>query len=282
MEVFMKKKNLLIPLYGVFMGISDSIPGVSGATIALILGIYQNFISAWSFVFSNLFKFETLTKSRELRFLIMLYIGVFLGIFTTLGFINFLINNYQTSVFSFFSGLIIGSIFFLGSDLFKNVDFKNMQKSKYVSFFISAAIGFLVAFYISGAKFLLEQHGFLIIFSSGFLAISAMILPGISGAYVLLLLNQYSYIVKAVNDFDFSVLIIFVLGIVLGLGSMSKLLKWVLDKFYLATMFFLIGLMVGGLRAPISKIDNFVSFLIFGLIGAFVIVIIEKSGRINK
>jgi putative membrane protein len=282
MEVFMKKRNLLIPLYGVFMGISDSIPGVSGATIALILGIYENFISAWSFVFSNLLNFKTLTKSREFRFLILLYIGVFLGMFSTLGFIDFLINNYQTSVFSFFSGLIIGSIFFLGSDILKNPDFKNTQKSKYLSFFISAAIGFLVAFYISGAKFLVEQHGFLIIFSSGFLAISAMIVPGISGAYVLLLLNQYSYIVKAVNDFNFSVLITFVLGIVLGLASISRLLKWVLDKFYLATMFFLMGLMVGGLRAPISKIDNFVSFLIFALIGAIVIIIIERFGRINR
>ncbi|PNR96128.1 DUF368 domain-containing protein [Petrotoga olearia] len=278
----MKKKNFLIPLYGVFMGVSDSIPGVSGATIALILGIYQNFISAWSFVFSNLFNFKTLMKSHELRFLILLYIGVFLGMFSTLGFIDFLLTNYQTIVFSFFSGLIIGSIFFLGSDLFKNVDFKNTQKSKYVSFFISATIGFLVAFYISGAEFLLDQHDFPIIFSSGFLAISAMILPGISGAYVLLLLNQYSYIVKAVTDFNFSVLITFVLGIVLGLACMSKLLKWVLDKFYLATMFFLMGLMVGGLRAPISKIDNFVSFLIFGLMGAFVIVIIERFGRNNK
>jgi len=278
----MKKKNALIPLYGVFMGISDSIPGVSGATIALILGIYENFISAWSFVFSNLLSFKTLTKSKELRFLIMLYIGVFLGMFSTLGFIDFLINNYQTIVFSFFSGLIIGSIFFLGSDLFKNVNFKITQKSTYIPFFISAIIGFLAAFYISGAKFLLDQHDLIIIFSSGFLTISAMVLPGISGAYVLLLLNQYSYIVKAVNDLNLSVLITFVLGIVLGLASMSKLLKWVLDKFYLITMFFLMGLMVGGLRAPISKIDSFVSFLIYGLVGTLVIVIIERIGRSNK
>lgn len=278
----MKKKNLLIPLYGLFMGISDSIPGVSGATIALILGIYKDFIFAWSFIFSNLFNLKTLIKSKEFKFLIILYIGVFLGMFSTLGFIDFLINSYQTSVFSFFSGLIIGSIFFLGSDIFKNVYSKNTQKSKYVSFFISSTIGFLVAFYISGAQFLLEQHSFLIIFLSGFLAISAMIVPGISGAYVLLLLNQYSYIVKAVNDLNFSVLIIFVLGLVLGLASMSRLLKWVLDKFYLQTIFFLMGLMVGGLRAPISKIDNFVSFLIFGLIGCLVIIIIEKLGRNNK
>lgn len=275
----MKDKKVLTPVYGFLMGISDSIPGVSGATIALILGIYETFISSWSYVFSNLFNLKILVKSKELRFLVILYIGVLIGIFASLGFIDFLMNNYQNAVFSFFFGLIIGSIFFVCSDLFKNKLIINSKSRNVIIPLVFTILGFMLAFYVSGAKFLLLENSSLITFLSGFLAISAMIVPGISGAFVLLILNQYSYIVKAVNELNLQVLLIFIIGAIIGLAVMSRFLKWVLDKYYVLTMSFMIGLMIGGLRAPLLKIDSFIPFIIFSVVGIVTIVSIERLGH---
>src|SRR5690606_22262575 len=101
-------KQLITIVHGIFMGVADSIPGVSGATIALMLGIYGKFVNSWSYFFSNLFNFKKLFNSDEFKFLLFLYIGVAIGLLSSLGFIDYLMTHFPNAFFSFFAGLIIG------------------------------------------------------------------------------------------------------------------------------------------------------------------------------
>ena len=277
----MNLKKFVIFIDGILMGIADSIPGISGATIALIVGIYEKFISSWSYFFSNIAHLKKLIKSKEFRFLLILYIGVFVGLFASLNVIGFLMTNYENGVFSFFTGLIIASIFFLFSEISKK-EKHEVSQNKTILLIFSTVLGFLLAFYISGLKTLTVDHSLPVILLSGFFAICAMVLPGISGSFVLLMMNQYDYIVKAVNELNFVVLIVFVLGAILGIAVMSKFLQWLLKKFYAFTMYFLIGLMAGGLRAPLSRIDNLMVLIIFGLIGVLFVVLLERLGRKSR
>ncbi|PNR94601.1 DUF368 domain-containing protein [Petrotoga sp. 9PWA.NaAc.5.4] len=277
----MNLQKFIVFIDGILMGIADSIPGISGATIALIVGIYEKFISSWSYFFSNISHLKKLIKSKEFRFLLILYIGVFVGLFASLNVIGFLMTNYENGVFSFFTGLIIASIFFLFGEISKK-EKHEVSQNKTILFIFSSVLGFLLAFYISGLKTLTVDHSLPVILLSGFFAICAMVLPGISGSFVLLMMNQYDYIVKAVNELNFIVLMVFVLGAILGIAVMSKFLQWLLKKFYAFTMYFLIGLMVGGLRAPLSRIDNLTVLIIFGLIGVLFVVLLERLGRKSR
>lgn len=271
-------KQLITIVHGIFMGVADSIPGVSGATIALMLGIYGKFVNSWSYFFSNLFNFKKLFNSDEFKFLLFLYIGVAIGFLSSLGFIDYLMTHFPNAIFSFFAGLIIGGIIFLFTDLLKKKKEIKNNSSPLINVF-SLIIGFSIAFYISGAQFLIMDHSLPIIFFSGVCAMSAMVMPGMSGAFVLLMMNQYSYIVNAVNEFRFSVILVFILGAVVGLAFMSKLLKWLLDKYYIYTMMCLIGLMIGGLRAPILNVNNWFIFVIYVIIGIVSSLLIEWFGR---
>lgn len=272
-------KKLITLVYGLLMGIADAIPGVSGATIALMLGIYEDFVNSWSFFFSNLFNFKKLFTSKEFKFLIFLYLGVIIGLLLSLGFIDFFMTNYPNAIFSFFAGLIIGGILFLITDFFKKKNEIKKDRTNIIICVFFLFLGFVIAFYISGAQFLIMEHSLPIIFVSGVCAISAMIMPGISGAFVLLMMNQYSYIVNAVNEFKIGVILTFILGAAVGLAFMSKLLKWLLDKFYLYTMMCLIGMMIGGLRAPILKVNNWLFFFIYVFMGIICSLLIEWFGR---
>lgn len=271
-------KQLITIVHGIFMGVADAIPGVSGATIALMLGIYGNFVNSWSYFFSNVFNFKKLFKSTEFKFLFFLYVGAAIGLLSTLGFIDYLMTNFPNAIFSFFAGLIIGGIIFLFTDFLKKKNEIKNNSSLLINAF-SLIGGFLIAFYISGAQFLIVDHSLPIIFFSGICAVSAMVMPGISGAFVLLMINQYSYIVNAVNEFRFSVILVFILGAVVGLAFMSKLLKWLLDKYYIYTMMCLIGMMTGGLRAPILNVNNWYIFVIYVIIGIVSSLLIEWFGR---
>ncbi len=267
----MKNKGILgnvkLFLSGCLMGISDAIPGVSGATIAIILGIYEELISSISFIFSNLKKPLELIKSKELKFLLNIYSGVLIALFIILMIINYFISNYKEFLFSFFIGLIIASIFVL-INRNKNYISNNISKSA-----IFGIIGIVIGFLIMSLEIVLS-HSYLIIFISGFLAISAMILPGISGSYVLLMMNQYEFIVDRVTSLDFLVILVLGIGMFIGLFIMSKIISKFLKKYHDKTIILLIGLMIGGMRGPISQLGDDFSIL-FGIIGCLVILAID-------
>lgn len=281
-----KNKSLLTILDGFFMGLADSVPGISGGTIALILGIYEQLISSISFFFSNLLKIGKLVRSNEFKFLVKLVVGIAIGILLSLKTIDFLIKNYESSIFSFFTGLIIASVFVVTRRVLRDQKQKNIgsltreskSRKKNIMFLtLFVVLGFLFGFLISSLDFIINNHSLFMIFFSGIFAISAMILPGISGAYILVLLNQYSYIVNAVSDIHLSIILVFIVGCILGLAMLSKFLKYFLSKHYEKTMFFLIGLMIGGLKSPIANINNSISLLIFGTIGFLLIIILDRS-----
>ncbi len=265
--------KIRIFFYGCLMGISDAIPGVSGATIALILGIYEKLIKSISYVLSTMQSPLDLLKSQELKFLVNLYLGVFFALFLVIELMNNLINNYQAQVFSFFVGLIAMSIYMLSTQ----------NRSILSGCLLFIGMGILTGGIISSVNTVAIDHSAPIIFISGFFAFSAMILPGISGSYVLLMLNQYQYLVGEVSEVNISVITVFTTGVLMGLCAMSKFLNWLLKKYHDQTITFLIGLMIGGLGTPIKKINGDIfSLLFFGAIGAGVLLLISRFSSVPK
>lgn len=258
------KDKILIFFKGMMMGLADLIPGVSGGTIALIVGIYDELIDSLSALFSNIHRFFRFVKEEPFMFLLTLYLGVFTSIFLFSNLVKFLLASYVLQTFAFFTGLVFASAILL----FKRVKFS----AKHL---LIAAIGFIVGSLITGFSAALN-HSLLTTFFSGFIAICAMILPGISGAFVLTMLGQYRYIINALTSFNMFVLLVFVVGILLGLFIMSRFLKWLLARYHNGTLYFLIGLMIGGARNLLSYASRgYVTFSIFAVIGFVFVLALE-------
>jgi putative membrane protein len=235
---------------GILMGISDIIPGVSGGTIAFILGIYERLINAIKNInfdlVTSLFKkeFKENLKKVDLGFLIPLGIGMVGAVVLASQFVPYLLDNFPAYTFAFFFGLILGSI---------KLIHKKSKRFK-ISRFMLGIIGFLIAFFIAGLKGLGASHSYYIIFFSGFIAIAAMLLPGVSGSFILLLLGQYKFMLEVLRGLKIVYIIVFLTGAVCGLLSFSRLLSYLLKKYHSATIWFLLGLMLGALRVPFSNI----------------------------
>ena len=273
-------ENFLVMLRGFFMGIADIIPGVSGGTIALITGIYSKLIDTISkisdFVLSLIKMDKKNTKKNfkkiDFWFIIPLIVGIGLAFLIFSGIIIFMLNNYTASIYSFFFGLILASSFFVAKKI------KKLKK-------LINIVSFMVGLVFSASLILLNvtsniNHNYLTLFFSGALAICAMILPGISGAFILLLLGQYEYVLNIIHNLEIFKILIFIIGAGTGLLLFSKLLNYLLKKHKSPTMAFLTGLMVGSLSLPfgimISTPDWFLK-IIFALIGFFLVIILERS-----
>lgn len=227
------------------MGTADVIPGVSGGTMAYILGIYERLVNAIkSFDLAWLKGVVRLDRKISLgkpdyALIIPLAIGIVLALlfFTRVISLPKLLRTYPEPVYALFFGLIAGSIFILMS----HVDKINLKDW----LFILAGTGTgLIVFNLVPVN-TPEQSWF--IFLSGALAICAMILPGISGSFILLMLKKYEYIFSAVGHFDFSVLVPFVLGIITGLVLFARFLSWLLGNFHKATIMVINGLLIASL-----------------------------------
>ena len=220
--------NVILFLKGMFMGIADIIPGVSGGTIALIVGIYKELIESISKINIDAFKIlknegvKSAWKYVNGKFIATLFLGIFTSIIIFSKLILFLINNYPTLLWAFFFGLILASIIML----IKKVSSWNIINILIVFFFT------IVAYFITVLEPITSNDSNVYIFFSGFIAIIAMILPGISGSFILLILGSYKVILSLIhnitNDFTSSItgLSLFLLGCVLGIVSFSKILNW--------------------------------------------------------
>jgi putative membrane protein len=250
------------------MGAADVIPGVSGGTIALITGIYEKLIRSISNINPSLFfkgQFKDFFKRINFKFFIPLISGIAIAIYFLSGVITSLLLTFPNQLYSFFIGLILASIIYL---------YRQSKDFKFESF-ISLLAGLIVAYFISGSSILAINHSLPVIFASGVLAICAMILPGISGAFILLLLNQYEYIISAVHERNITIVLTFGLGAVIGILLFSKLLKRILHRYKNLTISFLIGLMLGSLRVPLSRVtfaDN--SWIFLWMVVGFVLVLL--------
>ena len=262
-------------LKGMAMGISDLIPGISGGTIALLLGIYKDFISSLksinykSFIYLVRLDFKKLNNQLNLCFLLPVFFGILSSIFIFSSLISFLLLDYKVLLFSFFFGLIFFSSIRLISSL------KPTSTLDFFTVFVGLVIG-LSFFFVSSLS---TSNSIFSIFLAGFIAISAMLLPGISGSYILLILGKYEFMLDSISSFNWINILIFSLGAIAGILSFSKMIHYLLKNYYRSTIFFLSGLMMGALNKVWPwQLDNkivlpegdilmpFIIFIISGII----------------
>ena len=238
------KDYILLFLKGVAMGGADVVPGVSGGTIAFISGIYEELLASIKAVnlenLKLLFKgkFKLFWKEINGGFLLAIFVGILTSVKSLATLIIFLKENYPIQLWSFFWGLImISSIVVLRQITRWNA-----------GIVLSAIIGILIAYGITSLTPAHTSDSPLMILGSGVLAISAMILPGISGAFILLILGKYEFIISAVSELNFFVLGIFAAGCLLGLVSFVRIISWLLSKYHNAAVALLAGFMMGSLN----------------------------------
>jgi len=239
------KEYLVIGLKGMAMGAADVVPGVSGGTIAFISGIYEELLTSISNINFKLLKtlktdgIKVAWKQVNGSFLLALFMGVFVSIISLAKTIKWLLENEPILLWSFFFGLVLASIIYIG---------KQISKWNFIAFAI-LTIGVFVAYYITTLNPLVtENSSLLFMFLAGSIAICAMILPGISGAFIMVLLGAYKPILSAVNDRDYKTVAIVFLGAIVGLLSFSKILKWLFANYKNYTLAVLTGFIVGSLN----------------------------------
>lgn len=235
---------LLVTLKGLAMGAADVVPGVSGGTIAFISGIYEELISTINQVNIALFKewknngFAAFWKKLNGNFILALLIGIGISVFSLARFISWLLIHEPVLLWSFFFGLVVASIIYVGRAIEK---------------WNAAAVGVLVlgaalAYYITTLPPIENTASLTFLFFSGALAICAMILPGISGAFILVLLGSYKTVLDAVHERNFQILLTVALGAVFGLLSFARLLKWMFNNYKNMTLALLTGFILGSLN----------------------------------
>ena len=229
---------------GFCMGASDVIPGVSGGTMAFILGIYEDLINAIksfdlkSLKFLLTFKFRRLFDRISWKFLLALGIGILTAIFSLAELLGWLLQNKPILIWSFFLGLILASVVSVSRRIEK---WRPLTWTALVS-------GIIGTYILVGLVPVSTPNAPWFLFLSGALAICAMILPGISGSFILVLLGKYQYILGAVNQKDFLTLAIVAAGACAGIVAFSRLLGWLLKKHHDVMVAVLTGLMLGSLR----------------------------------
>ena len=226
------------------MGAADVVPGVSGGTIAFITGIYEQLISSISQIDVPLIKkifggqLKEVWRQVNGNFLMSLLIGIGISVLTLAQLAHYLLKEHPIFLWSFFFGLVVASILYIG---------KQIEKWRLVHV-ISAVIAIAVAYFITRLTPASGTDNLFYLFLCGSIAISAMILPGISGAFILVLMGAYSTVTKAISDFDLKTVAVFGLGAVIGLLSFSKLLKWLFDRHKNLVLAILTGFITGSLN----------------------------------
>lgn len=238
------KDYAVITLKGIAMGAADVVPGVSGGTIAFIAGIYDELINSIKNIDAQCFKYFFTGKFKAFwnkingNFLLALILGIGISIFSLAKLITVLLNDYPILVWAFFFGLVLASTWFVAKDI------KEWNWKTILSFIIGAG----VAYYITVASPAETPNHPAFIFLCGAIAICAMILPGISGSFILLLMGKYAYIMEAVSGFNLLVLGVFAVGAFLGITTFSHLLSYALRRFRAITLALLTGFMLGSLN----------------------------------
>lgn len=226
------------------MGAADIVPGVSGGSIALIAGIYQHLLdSINSFNLENIlllksFEFKSFYTKVNGSFLLSLLLGILTSVFALSKVITFLMNNHPIPLWSFFCGLILVSAFLILKDI----------KKWHLGVVIAVIIGTAIAWWVTNLPPTTSPDAHWFTFVAGAIAICAMILPGISGSFILLILGKYEPILKAVSDKDIFTLALFASGCVVGILAFSRVVSFLLRKFHSATIGLLSGFMLGSVN----------------------------------
>jgi len=287
------KKGIILFLKGFLMGICDLIPGISGGTIAFITGIYERLISAvksispklfydfFMFIFKKENKLDLIEdiKKLDLYFLISVLFGIISAILLGSRIIDFLLENYFIYTISFFIGLILASSKIIFSYI-KDHKLKN-RLFGIIGFVLGILLIFLVPVNAS------PSLGY--VFFGGLIAISAMFLPGISGAFILLIMGLYEFMINVLQNIsaNFGYLTVFLLGIILGAFIISRVISFVLTKHKCKTLYLLLGLVIGSLSIPIKRIftttilnlSNFFLMIVFLILGVLLVTLVSKYSK---
>lgn len=239
------KDFIVIGLKGMAMGAADVVPGVSGGTIAFISGIYEELLTSISNVNLSLIKtlkkdgFKAAWQQANASFLLSLLIGVFISVVSLAKVLKWLLENEPILLWSFFFGLILASVIYIG---------KQITKWNAITFIV-LILGAGLAYYITTLNPMVnENSSTLFLFLAGSIAICAMILPGISGAFILVLLGAYKPVLAAVNDRNFTIIAAVGAGAIVGLLTFSRILKWLFANFKNYTLAVLTGFIIGSLN----------------------------------
>lgn len=259
------KDFIINTLKGMGMGAANVIPGVSGGTIALITGIFERIINAIKSIdivaLRLLFKgkIKELFVQVDFYFLLSVFMGMIISVVSLARLFEYLFSNYPVYIWSFFFGLILASIYYVGKTVSKWT----------ISVVISFVFGAAFAIWISLMNPASPNDSFFYLVICGVVAICSMILPGISGSFVLLLMGNYEMVmIDAVNDLNIRVLFPVIIGAIVGIIAFSHILSWVYKKFRNQTISVLTGFILGSLsiiwpwKHPVFLIDNFGNFIL--------------------
>ena len=281
------EKTLGLFFKGLCMGSADIIPGISGGTVALILGIYEELIHSIKtvdlrvipYAFFAIFrkdyreKLKKILLSIRFDFLVPLLLGIITA-FLLLAWIikEKLLPYYTSEIYSFFTGLILASaiVILLRVKRFKPV------------YLIHLLAGVSSAYLFLSSTGIYLNHSLPVIFLSGVVSICAMILPGISGAFIMVFLGQYEYMITALRNLYLPPLVTYVVGAFIGIVSFSHILSVLLKKYRGAVLFFLVGLMIGGLKVPVSKVESINLFTISCFMVGLLLVIFVEAFAVRR
>ncbi|MDH4091343.1 MAG: DUF368 domain-containing protein [Cyclobacteriaceae bacterium] len=251
------KDYILLYFKGIGMGAADVVPGVSGGTVAFITGIYDELLHS-----INAFNLEALSLLAKFRiaefwkkingnFLTAIFAGIATSLLSLAKLMTYLLENHPILIWSFFFGLILISAPLVLREI------RKWNLATVMIFFV----GIGVAYAITVVSPTQSPEAIWFVFFAGSLAICAMILPGISGAFILLLIGKYQYMVNALLNFNIPIILIFMAGCALGLMSFAKFLSWILDNYHSSTIALLAGFMLGSLNKvwPWREVLEFVT-----------------------
>ena len=281
----MNVKNIVrLYITGFVMGTADLIPGVSGGTIAFVSGIYEELLAAIKTVTGTTLqhilhlRFREAYASVPFRFALPLGLGLATALFSLAGLLTYLLEHHTALVWAFFFGLVAASTYIVANRV------KRWTPADYTAF-VAAAI---FAFVLVGGNAIELPHSMLITFLSGAIAICAMILPGISGSFILVLLGQYEHVLGAVTSFDFVTLGIFTLGTLVGISLFSRVLSWLFAHHHDVSVALLSGFMLGSLRKiwPFAGADTAAYFnwqvWVLMLVGAAIVVVLTRFQALKE
>jgi putative membrane protein len=234
---------LVLVLKGMAMGAANVIPGVSGGTIAFITGIYERFITALKnidltairLLFSG--QWRELAERNDLRFLFFLFLGVGISIITLAGVMEWAFAEHEALTLAFFFGLIVASVIGVGRQI------AQINVGVVLAFLVGSSMAVSIAFLPPASA----NDSFVYLLLCGAAAICSMVLPGISGSYILLLMGNYMLVMTAIKSFDFAILIPIAIGVIVGLVLFSRLLSWLFTHHKNITIALLTGFVAGSL-----------------------------------
>ena len=272
---------------GVFMGIADAIPGVSGGTIALLLGIYEELISTISGLnFSLITKlknngFKSFWESLNGNFLITLVLGIGISLILFVKISANLLTSHPLYVWSFFLGLILATVYVI----YKLIESWNLVNI--ISTLLMIAFSIILT---SDSLNISDDTNLFYILICGIIASSAMILPGISGSLILVILGIYKILVEALDNLDVKIISSFIVGAVIGVISFSKILKWLFNNYKSLAYSIMLGLVIGSIEkiwpwnksfsAELSNLDLFLSISLV-ILGFIIVFLLEKTKKVK-